>query len=567
MEVGKPRALPPPVPLELDLLGTIELQATAPAPAESWDFDLDDQGRLGRMVRLADGGTRFELRDGAGALVAAVALPIRDTPESTTPAAFCVQGGRWLVHTATYGEQGRAKAWWLDLPAGTLTPIERFVCSPIDKGAGTGDGGFVVLTSRSVPYGIETTLSSFDAQGRLRWCVTEAYGDSEDGLFSPEDVCVSPRGEIGVLDNVRDDIQRFDLDGRLTGVIHLADALGRKPNYPARLGVDAQGDWVVQDFGGSPSGLRISRDGRLLSSFTPHFADGRVVAMRGGLQGAPDGRVWTSDGFAGLRLDANGVVDLVAGMAPEAGALSEVEDCFLDARGRAALADHRTHAIHVFDATGARVAVCVPAPDDLAENAEVAGIALADDGQVHAWLGLFSFFGQLGVVFGPDGTRLGRDDVSGPSFFQPGKSSRWVTTLLDLRLLGSDGEVVRTISRSPDHRWLGTVRAAAVAPGGELAVIARDRLHVFAADGAPGTTFELPGDARHANLAFDGTHVLLAWLGQLWEVDVTSGRLRHAVLPDVTPDAATRPAWGADGAELRILDEKARRVLRYAIRP
>jgi hypothetical protein len=579
----------PPLPsFELEYLGAIKLDAGEPQPVRFWGFDIDDRGRLGCVTGVQGGALRFLLRDEAGATISDVALPPAASPDEPAPeSSFWIRGDRWLVYgnnsgdgdNAT-GDDHRAAAWWLDLPAGTLTAIPAFACPSIDAGDGTFDGGFVVLTTQSKPYSSEHALESFDADGKLRWRDVVWGHPSESGLFSPDDVRVSPRGEIGVLDNIRNEIQRFDLAGKLVGAIELEQVLGREPSYLTLLGVDGEGNWSVYDFDGEPPVLRISHDGALMAGCTPHFADGRRLGPW--IHLAPDGRLWGSDGYALLRLDADGTVDRIVGELPDANTLGEVECAVIDVRGRIALADQRTHAVHVFDPAGAKTAVCNLPAANVTERTRVGCIAIAPGGSVHVGLSDFPNVASY-CVFDTAGVSLRDEAVNGECLFQPDGERRWMLDYGGIRLLdvragtaepgGAEGRgdaATPPIARSPDGRWLYSLDSASVAPDGSLAVTSRDGLHIYSPVGEPVRTLPLPpGEIRrHTYMAFTGTRVFLGHIADLWCVDVPSGAVsRTSIASELSANSWTLPFWRPDIGELWIMDQPAKRVLRYREKP
>lgn len=551
-------------PLAVSFLGAIELQVGKSAPSEIYSFDIDDRGRMGHMVTGKDKSSRFELRDSRGAVVHDIPLALPPIEKLSAPSAIWIRGDRWLLYARTWDEQALCLAWWLDLPAGTLTELVDFDCSPIEQADGTFDGGFVALTSKSMEYTIETTLSSFDSEGHLRWRDSEAYGQSEDGLFAAKDVRVSPRGEIGVLDNIRNLIQSFDAkDCKLTGALELEKILGREPEYPTELGVTPEGNWIVYDFSGSPSVLRISHEGQSTASFTPHFGDGRPFMPKDGIHVAPDGRMWATDGFSLVRLDDSGAVDAIAGEAPDANSLGQVECAFLDSTGRALLADERTHAVHVFDGEGKRVAVCNLAPEDVGEQSEVGCIAVGSDGSVHVGLGDYSV--SKYVVFQASGQRLRSDALAGRSLFEPGKSLRWNFLRDGVRLLDAAGAEKKKLLRGFDNRWLDCADEACLAADGSLAVLSRGRLHVFSGEGEPIASVDAVGVPEYSCSAFADTRVFFAYDKSVWCLDLATHSLRKADFGQELTSSAEAIAWRTEANELWLLDAQAKKVLRYRV--
>jgi hypothetical protein len=543
---------------QLELLGTIELQA-ADSPVERiWKFDIDDRGRLGAMVIARDQLPRFVLRQPSGDLVADVALELGPSEEPPQPGLVWLKGDRWLVHTSEIrlDEDSRAHAWWLDLPGGALTEIQDFECAPIDKADGTFDGGFVALTSKMAEYTIIETLSSFDAEGHLRWEDVQAYGQSDDGLFSPEGLAFSPIGEVGVLDNIKKVIQRFDLAGKLTSEIDLAQAFGREPNYPDELGVDPNGNWVVYDSNDSPPVTRVTCDAQVTASFAPAYPDGRTIHAPDGLRVAPDGSLWASDSYALVRLDASGVVDRVLGEPPSEVDLGEVTDCFIDPTGRILMEDLRTHAVHVFDSRGQRLAIC-----KLGTKGERGSgcLAVAPDQSIYVG----------GRKFAPNGVALGYGPLVGVNLFQPASGRRWAIDNEVLHLFESDGTQLKGISRSPDDRWLytyGTTNCA-VGADGTLVLSSRRRLHLFSADGEPLRTLEESPGGSWAKLALSKSYVFAVTPSAVWRTNLETGASAKSALEEVDDEGSTlTPAWREDLGELWLANPVAKKVERYRVK-
>ncbi|MCK6447707.1 MAG: hypothetical protein L6Q99_15045 [Planctomycetes bacterium] len=552
-------------PLALELVGTIALQGAGSNAERIHGFDVDDRGRLGAIVHADGKEPHFVLRGANGESIADVALHLGPIEKLSAPQSVWLKGERWLVHARTWGDDDRAYAWWLDLPTGSLSEIEGFDCAPIEKADGSFDGGFVALTSKSAPYTIVTTLSSFDAQGKLRWQCVEAYGQSEDGLFSPEAIAVSPRGEIGVLDNIKHLIQRFDVAGKLAGEIELEKVLGREPNYPSELGVDPQGNWIVYDFDGAPPVLRVTHDGKLTASFTPMYAEGREFRPPDGLRAAPDGTLWATDGYALVRLNEQGVVDRVLGDAPSDASLGEVEHAFVDHTGRILLADERTHAIHVFDAQGKPTALCKLDPDDVDEDTEIGCIAVAPDNSIH--VGPLADEDHPYRGFAASGAPLGNDFFGGTNHFQPASGRRWEVYWDEVHLHAPDGSELEKHLRTPDDRWLTSSDDSAVTADGTLVVAARGRFHVFGPDGKPRVSLDAPWGAGFARLALSRSHVFASSGEEVWRTDLSSGAISKAKFgPELTDGAVTVPAWREEARELWIVDCTAKKVLRYRVK-
>ncbi len=553
--------------LELHVAGTIELGSARPSTSEIYSFDLDDRGRVGYVVTASDRSNHFLLCGSKGESFNDVKLALGAIQDLSDARATWIRGERWLIVANTLGEgdKERAWAWWLDASSGSLTAIDDFACAPIEKATGSFDGGFVALTRKSARFTQIVSVCAFDANAKLLWSDTEAYGNSESGLVSPEAVRVSPKGEIGVLDVTEHEIQRFDLRGKLLGAIQLDAALGRKPNYPSELGVDRNGNWVVYDFDGDPPVLLISREGRLTRSFEPHFAEGRIFQPKDGIHIAPDGSAWVTDGFAVERLNEQGAVDFVVGDAPDSNRLGAVERAFVDERGRILFADSRTHAVHVFEREGKKLFTCTPSTSDVPRDTTVCMLGVAGDGTIHVGLG--DTFQSVCVRFASSGARVARDEASSARLFQPWTNRRWEVGAGEVNLVDEKSVVVATHRRAADDRWLDSMwHSRAVGPDGSLVVGSRGKLNLFAPNGDALTSLDEPGEAPFAEIAMSRTTIFLASGTEVWAVDRTKHSVRHANLAWIAGDGvALEPFWVEASSELWVVDSSALKVHRFTL--
>ncbi len=554
-------------PFSLEPMGTIELQGANAIVERIWNFDIDDRGRLGAIVTADGKPPRFVLRDAEDATLADIVLRFEQQLESSRPGVAWLKSDRWLIYLGNWLKDQQESAWWLDLPGGQLTAIQDFDCAPIEKADGTFDGGFVALTTQRAEYTNITSVCLFDAQGQLKWQDSVAYGQNASGLLGPEAVAVSTRGEIGVLDNSKRVIHRFDKAGKLESEIDLAQALGRDLSYPTDLGVDPDGNWVVCDFNGTPPILRVTRDGQLSASFEAAYADGRTFSPPDGIRVAPDGSLWASDGFALVRLDASGVVDRVAGDPPAEWDLGEVELTCIDAGGRILLADKRTHAVHVFDSGGRLLTTCKLDPRALDELTELGWITSGRDGSIHVGVAPIGDMDRRYFGFDANGVALGSESFTGATLFQRSTGRRWQIHAGKIRLYDPDGALLKETSRSPDDRWLTSSEDCAVAADGTLVVESRESYHVYSPDGEPIRSLPIPADRGFANLTLSKTHVIAVWGADVWRTELATGKTQHATLELVDPSrSAFVPAWREELGELWLADPATKKVRKYRVK-
>jgi hypothetical protein len=381
--------------------------------------------------------------------------------------------------------------------------------------------------------------------------------------YGHEFVCVDSGGTIEVLDGDRARIDRFDSNGRLLGALELDTHDGGRL---FSLAIASNGDRLIDRWAAEvPGMLWVSRAGAWIGTFAPHYAGGRVFTVGSSARIAPDGRTWVSDDYALLRLDEQGTVDRILGEAPDPSALGEVERAYIDSRGRALIADRRTHAVHVFDATGERIAICEVPPSELPPYPSVGSIAVSADEDVHVCIG--SWRESPYAVFDSSGERRGSESSAGRELFQPSQPLCWAVAWNSIRLVEANGALRREIRRSSSDRWLDIDDDfGSVAPDGSLAVVSRGELDVFSPEGEPVASIELPFDARRADIAMaQGVAFLLAD-GRLWSIDVTKREARSALLGSELPrDVWTGISWCEALSELRILDATSKSVLRYRV--
>jgi hypothetical protein len=545
----------------LSPLGTISLVGETIAKdspiGDVAEFAIDDRGRIGFLRwpgRGSASADRLAIVDANGETVKVIALPSDGTEVSRHLASL--DGERWLVTTSGYGDHARSSAVTVDARTGSTSPLAGFDAPRIEALARSGDGGFVALTSWSAGAAGGSALHSFDAHGAQRWSVKSA-GDGEE-LFSPKDVTVAANGEVIVLENIANRLDVFAADGTFRHAIDLAEQWGRAPNYPTSLATDAEGGLVVEDFNGDPPILRLARGGAIRASFAPRFADGRRIAMRGRVQPGPDGRLWTSDGFALLRLDAKGTVDRVLGDHPRADALGTVAAMHVDGSGTIYAVDRRTGAVHVFDRAGARLRVHRPDPADHDGPVDDPSLAVTGAGDVFvSRTNDLAFGGDREFIhYAPSAGRVGvesvaLDPIAEAWHWQAASGDRWVVGYKKLWLVGADGHVLRAIDRTASGQWLESPGPVAVAPDGRIAVVSdarpRDLMHpsgarvvaIYARDGEAVATWPAPeGLLSFANAAFDGSRFVA-----LAEGPAPDSKDREPVIAVVASDAKGVPMF------------------------
>jgi len=433
------------------------------------DFSFDDRGRAGVLdVRCDRPFRRFRLVDAGGKVLRDVPLTQTLAPCGNYRIAW-VGEDRWIVTVNLWDASGLVTVASVDALRGTLTPLAPLAASDINGLAATHDGGFVVLGDQG--------LLAFDAHGRQRWRIEKDNVADPHSIDGADDVTVTGDGNIVLVNAGRRKLQVFDLDGAYRNDIDLAKAWHRAPEYPAAVRADATGGVIVSD---GPRFVHVKLDGTVIAAFDPRFADGRAFDVHGELQMTRDGRYWTSDGHALLRLTARGRVDRVLGEVPDVRRLGEIAAIEVTRDRRIYALDLRSSAVHVFDARGLQRQVCVPAPADHGGELFMAGFSVTSKGEV--FVPRSSSSNSEFVHYDAACRRIGieRYDLQGEDsqlrHSQNGSPNFWVSGDNDVYLMdpsGMDpsGNVRRRIERNARGEWLGSLRMAGVAPDGTLALM------------------------------------------------------------------------------------------------
>jgi hypothetical protein len=571
-ESGRRAAVPPPDPLkeaaqiELPLLGTIELgnESGKRSPIRSVnDFDIDGQGHFG-FVRSEPGASSLVIVDNRGGVLADVALDFANSEMSGGLTAW-LGGDTWVVAArAPKGDVARLQA--VDVSTGETHPFADLEGAYLLSLRGMSGSGLSIL------HGLSDTLRVLDRNGVETARLRQDEND-ESALFSPEDMTALPNGGLAVLDNIRHEIQIFRGDGAHVENLDLETILGRRPNYPASIAASPDGGFAVWDFGAPrPLLLLGPGGGALLSELAPRYGDGRPATDLQSLRFAPDGGLWASDGASLVRLNDEGVVDLVLGERPAETRLTEVSATARDAEGNFYLLDRRTATVHVFSASGSFTHRLEPAPGDARGPSDSAQLSVAGDGTVF----LSDGPDESHLVFDREGNRIDvrpatLDTIREEWFAEPRGVDRWVTTMEDLYLTDSEGRVLHRIRRHGDRTWLDSPSSAAVSSDGTVALLTGDRglhdkgakLGVFTVDGRPTLTRSFPNLDRFASIAFEGDRIVLGTESELFILD-GAGELLGRFVPEAGYDRSRFSHFlTVDARELLVLDELRRVVYRY----
>lgn len=475
----------------------------------------------------------------------------------------------WLVYSTGLGEHG-AGAWLYRGGDDSLSALPEFAEGGLRTAAALPGGGFVGLAGAD--WVSAQDLVCFDDRGAVRW---------RRGLFSPEDVTVTSDGVIVALENIRDQLRFFSVDGEELRTVPLEGAIG-EVNYPTGVHADANGGVILHDFNAGTPIHRIDADDKEWAKFAPRYPDGREFRLYGAVQRGPDGSLWTSDGHSVLGLDQDGVVCRVIGDQPGAAPLRRIRALAVGPDGRFYCINEYNGAVHVFERDGGAASVLRPGPDDFTIDAGLGSITAASDGGVFVLPTTHSIGPSRGyLVFGGNGERLGFDgfklgEVREQWLCVPGTTDRWVLGYETVARINADGEIVRRIRKRANGNWLGTVQDGAVGADGSLAVVASPNemgvrgpaeLSVYTPDGEPVCAFPMDGQGIFARVAVCMPYVVTVDGDSLYLYDTRGGVPRRMTLPaDIAADGRYWYIY-SDPAELAVwvYASGTRELLRYRL--
>jgi sugar lactone lactonase YvrE len=577
---------------KLGVIPLVTADATVPSIGRIGEFALGEGGRLAFVTGCGcedDHGHAFVLVGDKGQVLRTIALPEPAAGSSEgggiSDRLAWIEGDRWLVVSSRYGMGEKSSAWWVDAASGELKPIAGFDMPSINALASTRDGGFAALATEHSRYSMRDTLVVFDAEGKRRWEVTENSSD-ETKLSSAEDIAVTSAGEVVVLNNIRDALQFYGLDGTYHRTLKLAVAWGREPSYPSGLEADSAGGLIVHDFTGSPAIVRMTADGSVTGQFTPHFSNLQRFDIRGNVQAAPDGSLWTSDGHALLQLDAAGKVEHVVGPKPDAASLDRIAALAVDRKGSIHAADERTGAIHVFDRNGKPLHVCRPQMNDHDGELSLPSLTVADSGDVYIERNDLGTGPDEYLHYRPDGARAGivsikLDEVSQDWVAQPGGTNRWILGYENVYLVDAAGSILRRSERTADRQWWASPGPASVAADGAIAIVngvshenldsSVPTLTILSRSGDAVATWPTPSSlvSLDGGVAFDGRQVAFLVSAERWKPPTSvqvfdpRGKLRFRFEPGHA-SAAVFLVPGDEATELWLFDGEAT-LHRYAM--
>ncbi len=508
----------------LVVLGSFSLETTQPAQSELFrdvvGFGFDGAGTIGLLRCGKNEDYKLALVETNGSPIQEVPLPNPTRPGFARQVKFAWSSkDQWIVTSSELGPEGKTVAWWLSAHTGKLEPLSGFTAPAVKSLVGTPDGGFVALCVHHFKYTMEDELISFDRLGKVRWRVKQDY-QNDKALFSPEDLTLTARSQVAVLDNIQQKVQLFDLkEGVFIKSIGLEKAWGRKPNYPSEISPENDGGVLVYDFQGSPPVVRMNPEGKISSQFRLKHKDGRAIDPTYGVRVSPAGRVWACDGASLVRVTDEGIADLVLGSVPGGAALGRIACLSVDQKGQIYAVDERSGEVHVFDQNGKSLRVCTPIKTDFARQLTMADIAVNERGEVFLSGGDSFPEKPTYVHFGPDGQRVGTkqfalDNIKERWYPLPVNNRTLVVGYQDAFIVDADGKVQRKIQRRPDGMWLDHPDSASVAPDGSFAIVSGGSLrgtrffvNLYSADGDPIRTVILPATCMDYCFAYTGKYL------------------------------------------------------------
>ena len=557
--------------IDLKLIDAVNLGAAEKLPT----------GPIRDIVEFApdhDGTVRFVRREGAAGQFTIVRLDSIGELENETPVDRIEHDGRelsegwaplstgdWLYTVSEFGDGGKSRAWIVDADSGELNELEDFDCPFVEEVAATADGGFAMIAAYKGKYSSTDVLMCFDATGKKLWEVGNQHGD-ETKLFSPEDLTVTTRGLVVVLENVANVLRVYRGNGEFVRVVDLEKSFGAEPSYPSGISPDVDGGVLIHDFDGAPPLWRLSVGGTVRSKFDA-VDDGGHTA--GGLarntQVGPDGVMWATDGRVLVQLDEGGAVTRVFGDATDPDRLYEPGAASVDGRGHVLIQDSRTANVHVFDASGDRLRVCRASRSDLAAASTISRLTSSSDGSV--FVELDDFPRQSFAHFAPDGSRVGVRKFPSESFaFVAEGEQCWALDERGLLLVNGDDSIARSIERLPDNRFFERGQVA-VANDGTIAFHYWGGLALFDTTGAATRMIPLEDDRFYGAMSWSGRWIAIgAWDAEAWLIDTRDGARYHFKFEARSGrETSWRRGFSPDGKELWFVDSRVPKLYRFEL--
>jgi len=509
--------------VELEFLGTIELQQPVDRErpiAEISDFAIDSWGNFGFLGAGAGKDIRFIRVSTNAEVLSDFVLNKAPLTEGGEIRIAPVSEDRWIVIQNGEGERTLARGWWLDAASGDLVELESAEFAFVDSVVPTQDGGFVTASSISKSSFKSTKLERFDRYGVSLW---KLFTHEFDEWLSFEAIAWVPGvGVVALSDSGSDSLVYFSTQGEYLRTVELETILNETPNYPSGLRADLNGGLLLYDFRGSPSCFRIDAAGKGADRWTPRLTDGQTIPIEGGVQAAPDGSLWTSDGMAFLRLDERGVVDQTVRALSTNGIPVYERIWTVDSRGQIYTFNSLTASVHIYASDGSFVRALKTENSDYEIRVEIHRITVDHRGTVYIHVNEYGDSGREQLALAANGDRIGFVDEATHSFSgewhsKPRTPGGWVLGSEEILLLDERMERMKTITKRANGDWLQYVNDGAVAEDGSLAVIASPLplmsekpavVSIYDVAGEPVDAILLEEETRWARLAYNGTRLI-----------------------------------------------------------
>ena len=467
--------------LVLNKLGQVTLEvdtATEEHPIHDvMAFDFDSEGNICALQTDWPEPPSLLYLSPSGELFKNLPFPITKDASSYTLSGPAHVGGRQFVISVSGREPKSATTWYrADFRSGQIAKIGVTKYRSVKAITGFSDGRFAALTTLSTKYGSVTGLTFYNAKAQMVWLKeTNGFSGEPDELLSPEDVIRYGNNQLAVLDNIMKSIQVFDLDGTFQRSIDLERMWKRGPNYPTDFSADHNDGFLIYDFNAAKNLVRTDADGKIVFEGRAKLKDGRPLKVYDGFKRSPQGKLWTCDGDVLACLSDQGVVQTILGQEAEVGRLTAPGLITVGPDDRVYIADRRTRSLHVFDPLGQQLGTMTAAPEELTETSSVGHVAVSPQGEVFVAYedgsGPYLTFDQN---FQPVSWAKTEEDLADTEwYFQPANDLCWMVDYHDVFLVRGLNEIVRTVSRRADGRWLEHPYHMAVGPDGSFAVAAQ----------------------------------------------------------------------------------------------
>ncbi len=565
--------------LELEFLGYIELgwadHKEQQVPFSIVDnFRIDEEGNLGFVSPNRDGSVQFVRVDSEGKILSNfdLDLPVQDAESS--PLILPTSKDRWLVVFRSWYTDPFSKAWWLTPSTQKLIPIPSFHNGRTIDLDRTGDGGFVTASHVNVWNGNACLIQRYDRLGAKLWESSLCHL----GLWSPLkliDVTWQEQGgAVALSRGYEAQLIFIDPDGELKRAVPVTDIIEKELHWPTGLSADTNGGLIFNDMGAPPT-FRINAADEVIATTRPRFKDDQILKMTDDVQVAPDGALWTSDGYALLRLDETGVVDKVIGRQSREKDSLSIGQLSVASSGEIYVTHGESWSVHVYDTEGkflrkydpldgpseeVRYFRFAPSPDGGAVRIETS------DSKVYE----LSKSGELRELQLPAKT-----DPKSKRVAKPGSEDYWMIDKKQVTLVDFKGTVKKMIEKRPNGHWMETIFSHSVARDGSLALLVRNdsslyrrgvTLCIYDSNGEPLQTSELNHDSKYSDLSLCANFAVTMNDGVLRFYDRKSGEQMHWGFPTSHKRRVLQKIYlSPDGTEFWFRQRDSMSLRRYRI--